>query len=415
LVDLNRMSVTPSVSVIMANHNGARFLEASIASVLGQSLHNLELLFCDDASSDESLAIAQRIAAADPRLRVLAADRNGGPAVARNSGLDAARGEWIAIVDSDDLIHPLRLERMIARAGDLGADIVADDLVYFGANLGRTLLGDLGLSRPWQPSAAEFLGAEMADPPIPVGYLKPVFRRDAIRDIRYRTYMTVGEDFDLLVRAVLGGAALAVLPEAYYLYRRHADSISHRLSARNVEGMIRAGDELTENLPQGLETLMEQRRRMQVRARDFAALVEKLKGPGKGLALRDLARNPALAQPLVQACRERLARRFSRRPGSAGATDLSLLGENTTSDETGSFREWRVPDEASGWTPARAAELAAAAGAGPIRLRAHGRAGLEALGYVPGWAEAELIPPENGWTEPERRRIAALPWPVRMA
>ncbi|MFH1516801.1 MAG: glycosyltransferase family A protein, partial [Pseudomonadota bacterium] len=99
----------PAVSVLMANYNGEPYLAAAIQSVLGQDLTSLELILVDDGSADGSVALAQGIAEQDPRLRVFSGQRLGGPAPVRNFALDQARGDWVAIIDSDDLVHPQRL------------------------------------------------------------------------------------------------------------------------------------------------------------------------------------------------------------------------------------------------------------------------------------------------------------------
>ncbi len=161
--DLGSPSLPPPVvSVVMANFRGAAHLAASMASVLAQSERLLELIVADDASDDDSVAIARRIGEGDDRVRVIASPQNAGPAATRNLGLDAARGEWIAIVDSDDLIHPERLERLIAAAGAADADLVADDLVYFGAvpePQGRTLLQPMALTAPMMLGAPPICAA----------------------------------------------------------------------------------------------------------------------------------------------------------------------------------------------------------------------------------------------------------------
>lgn len=402
----------PRLTVVMANMDGGAHIGSAIASVLCQSRSDLELIVSDDASTDQSVEIVQQIAARDPRVRLVRSEERGGPARARNRALELARGSWIAIVDSDDLLHPLRMERMIDRAEQLGVDVIADDLIYFGANLGRTLLGELRLTAPWLPTKAEFLEAEMARPAIPVGYLKPVIRRDAIGTLRYRTYLTVGEDFDFLLRILLGGACIAVLPEAYYLYRRHAESISHRLSGAAIDAMLKASEALREEVPPELLNLLERRRNSQVTQKKFTALVEALKGRRASDALRILAATPSLGAPLSRSVIEHVSRRFRSRQEVRTVSHFSLAARDDGGADPLPYTRLRVPSEPADWTPARAATLIARTGSGPVRLRAHGRAGLDALGYVPGWEAAELIAPRSGWTEQERHRISGLPWPV---
>lgn len=102
----------PCVSVIMANYNGERFLSSAIESVQNQTLADLELIICDDASTDKSVQIISGYASGDARIKLLRTTRNAGPASARNRALDIASGSWIAIMDSDDIMHPARLKTL---------------------------------------------------------------------------------------------------------------------------------------------------------------------------------------------------------------------------------------------------------------------------------------------------------------
>ncbi|WP_410218056.1 glycosyltransferase family 2 protein [Paracoccus sp. (in: a-proteobacteria)] len=234
----------PLISVVMANFRGGRHLEAAMRSVLAQTWPRLELILADDASDDNSLAIADAVAATDDRVRVLRADRNQGPAITRNRALDSAQGDWIAIVDSDDLIHPSRLERLVAAAYESGAGIVADDLVYFGAaeaRGGRTLLQSLSLTGPMTLEPALYLRANAGDSRIPgFGYLKPLISRSTLQHHRYDPNLQIGEDYDLILRLLLEGAQFVLLPDPLYAYRRHASSISYRMTVERQAAMLAA-------------------------------------------------------------------------------------------------------------------------------------------------------------------------------
>ena len=111
---------TPRVTVIMANYNGATHIAAAVRSVLRSTEKALELIVSDDGSSDDSVAIVRGIR--DARIVLLESERATGPAAARNRALAVARGAWIAIVDSDDFIHPERLERLLPCHGQKAAD-----------------------------------------------------------------------------------------------------------------------------------------------------------------------------------------------------------------------------------------------------------------------------------------------------
>ena len=99
----------PLVSVLMPVHNAARTLRQAAGSILAQSWRRLELLLIDDASSDDSLAIAKALEQQDPRVRVIALGTNGGPYVAKNVALSVARGEYLTVHDADDWAYPSRL------------------------------------------------------------------------------------------------------------------------------------------------------------------------------------------------------------------------------------------------------------------------------------------------------------------
>ena len=94
-----------AVSVIMPAYNVAPYVGAAIGSVLDQTFTDLELIVIDDGSTDATFEIAAACAARDPRVRLLRKP-NGGISSARNHGLRAASGAFIAILDSDDLWSP---------------------------------------------------------------------------------------------------------------------------------------------------------------------------------------------------------------------------------------------------------------------------------------------------------------------
>ena len=100
------------VSVIMPNYNSEKFVTDTIKSVLAQTYKNWELIFVDDCSTDNSLDIVRSFA--DERIKIIKCETNGGAAVARNVAIDAARGRWMAFLDSDDIWHPQKLERQLA-------------------------------------------------------------------------------------------------------------------------------------------------------------------------------------------------------------------------------------------------------------------------------------------------------------
>ena len=105
------MSHRNIVSVILPVYNGAQFVSRAIESVLNQTYKELELIVVDDGSSDNSLDVVQSYA--NSRLKVFT-KQNGGPASARNFGIQHCSGEYVALIDQDDIWYPTKLEKQIA-------------------------------------------------------------------------------------------------------------------------------------------------------------------------------------------------------------------------------------------------------------------------------------------------------------
>ncbi|WP_208712057.1 glycosyltransferase family A protein [Sinomonas sp. R1AF57] len=108
-------SATPgSVSVVIPCYNYARYVEDCVASVLSQTGAQVEVIVVDDKSTDESLSVATALSARDPRVVVLANERNSGMVETFNNGLSIASGEFLVRLDADDLLTPGSLERALA-------------------------------------------------------------------------------------------------------------------------------------------------------------------------------------------------------------------------------------------------------------------------------------------------------------
>jgi hypothetical protein len=114
------MSAENTVSVVIPAYNAASTLAETLDSVRGQTWRALEIIVVDDGSTDATAEIAGAHAAEDPRLRILSLE-NGGVARARNAGIAASRGAFVAPVDADDLWHPEKIARQMAvMAPDIG-------------------------------------------------------------------------------------------------------------------------------------------------------------------------------------------------------------------------------------------------------------------------------------------------------
>lgn len=135
----------PLVSVLVANYNYARFLPVCLESVLGQTYQNFEVIVCDDGSTDDSLAVLERIARLDTRVRVFS-QVNGGQASALNRAFRESHGEIISILDADDILCPTKLRETVRSFESDATAGMATHRVSLVDAIGR------GIRRPPLPS-----------------------------------------------------------------------------------------------------------------------------------------------------------------------------------------------------------------------------------------------------------------------
>ena len=114
----------PLVSIIMPAYNCEQYIEIAIRSVMQQTHESWELLIIDDCSADSTYSIVQSIAQEDSRIRCTRNSTNMGVAKTRNRGFELSRGQFVALLDSDDVWLPNKLEKQISLAQNTGAEII---------------------------------------------------------------------------------------------------------------------------------------------------------------------------------------------------------------------------------------------------------------------------------------------------
>lgn len=116
-----RFMGTELLSIIIPIYNSENYLEKCVCSVLAQTYSNFQLILVNDASTDHSGQICDKLAAMDKRIEVLHHTKNKGLSLSREDGLNSARGKWISFMDNDDYICPFMYERLMRQAdkGDM--------------------------------------------------------------------------------------------------------------------------------------------------------------------------------------------------------------------------------------------------------------------------------------------------------
>ena len=212
------------VSIIMPTYNCERFIKESIDSVLAQTYSAWELLIVDDCSTDNTWEYIQKASIKDQRIRVFKTLHNSGSGVARNIGIEAANGCYIAFIDGDDWWYPEKLEKQLT--------FMQENKYEFSCTWYEDAHEDLTpyhISRPHDPQDLKYVrsGNEVGTP----GVIYDTRRIGKVYMPNYRK----AQDWGLWLRILQKVDYLHVLPIVSFKYRHNADS-----ATQNKWKMIKA-------------------------------------------------------------------------------------------------------------------------------------------------------------------------------
>lgn len=217
----------PLFSVVIPAYNAARTLEATVRSAANQTVRDLEIVIVDDGSRDDTLAVARAIA--EPRVRVLT-QPNGGAAAARNTGIEAATGKYVALLDADDLWVPAKLERQLEVLESGGSTHASQCGAYFVNNELQVL------SVHPCPEGPQPLVDTLLFKNLPAFLSALVVRRDRLVEVgMFDTALEILEEWDMALK-MSRFCGMWNVEEPLVLYRVHAGN-----RHRNVDIHIKPG------------------------------------------------------------------------------------------------------------------------------------------------------------------------------
>ena len=202
----------PRVSAVIATYNRAHLLRHAIESVLAQDYPNLELIVVDDGSSDGTEALVRGYSAG--RVRYLRHSRNRGLPAGRNSGIDAAEGEYVAFLDDDDMWLPSKIAKQIHAIG-------SRDAILCGASInGR-------YQRRYRKAFVSLRELRRGNRFPPSSLLA---RKRVLQELRFDETLRIGEDWDALIR-LAARQPIVFLPDALIVYTENP--LGMTVQARN--------------------------------------------------------------------------------------------------------------------------------------------------------------------------------------
>lgn len=219
------MNTAPVVSVIIPAFNASRWIGMSLDSARAQTLREIEIIVVDDGSVDDTPEVVAEFARRDSRIRLIRRE-NSGVGAARNVGIQAARGKFIATLDADDLWTPTKLEKQVRRIGQCGERTAIVYCWYQHVDEeGDELCSHFPFTVEGEARRAIILRNFLGNASV------PLFRAEALRQTGlYLTREEQGgvqgcEDWDLSIR-VAEAWEIGVVPEVLVGYRQSASCMS---------------------------------------------------------------------------------------------------------------------------------------------------------------------------------------------
>jgi glycosyltransferase involved in cell wall biosynthesis len=225
---------TPKISVIIPIYNVAPYMERCARSLFEQTLDDIEYLFIDDCSPDDSIAILKKVLEEYPnrqhQVQILLMSTNSGQAAVRKLGVKKATGEYIVSCDSDDWIDVTMYQKLydFAKKGDF--DMVWCDYYISDGNSNRTV------SQKCQEEKIPLLKSYLAGSRTGISgsICNKLCKRSIVLQNVIFPEADMTEDFVLSVQYVLNSSKIGYLPEALYYYCRNNYSITNNCNADKV-------------------------------------------------------------------------------------------------------------------------------------------------------------------------------------
>lgn len=247
---MTKVPPRPQVSCVVPVYNVEKYLCRSVDSVLSQTFTDFELILVDDGSTDGSGKICDEYTEKDSRVKVIHKE-NGGPASARNAGMEKASGAFLYFCDSDDWLDPDMLLTLVKKQKESGADIVGCDIIWEHKNYRK--IQDV----PMPENPRDCLKA-LLEARIP-GYLPiKLIRRSLFENdgCKWVLGINVCEDFLICTKLFYYAQKVAYANRPLYHYNRcNESSLTFRLNENKITQILRADDEAEKFLKEKGEEL----------------------------------------------------------------------------------------------------------------------------------------------------------------
>lgn len=202
------------VSVIIPVYNMKNFIKNCVDSVLSQTYKNIEIILVNDGSEDNSLSVCKAIAKDNSNI-VLIDQQNQGVSVARNVGIEVAKGDFLTFLDADDTLNPQALEKLVSSAQKYDSDITIGK-IHENEKIQSGILED-----------KDFLVKILEDNPVGYYSCRILYKRTFVKDIRFPEGFGCGEDSYFVFECALKKPKAVVIEDHVYNYYVNENSATH--------------------------------------------------------------------------------------------------------------------------------------------------------------------------------------------
>lgn len=230
------------ISIIVPVFNAEKYLSECLNSLTNQTLKDIEIICVDDGSTDGSLSILEEFCNKDERVKIVHQE-NSGVSVARNNGIAKAQGEFVGFVDSDDWVDTDFFEKLYNVSQKFGAEVVAGDFLWHKGNSQKPKMKYK--DEKFYTEAPE----KVKNAFVPkFNYIwNKIYKRESLLKLNLpfekgRYY----EDMIWLVQAIYYLYGFATVPNTFYHYRRHGESIVMQTSAKHLTDWAYAENKMLE-------------------------------------------------------------------------------------------------------------------------------------------------------------------------
>lgn len=278
----------PLISYILPCYKVEKYIDRCLSSLLGQTYENIEIVCINDKSPDNTVSIIEKYRTLDKRIRLINHEINKGVSAARNTGILAAKGSFIAILDPDDWLDSTRTKNLIDVILSENPDIIADDVISDYENGKKSRL-EFNIKDKILVDFKEFALSNV--PTVRktkrYGLMKPIIRKNVILDnnIFYNENLKFSEDFDFYMRLLDARAKLIFTKFEGYHYIKRDGSATDISKSSKCKEVLDVNEILISKVNPQNQIVLRKRERLISRIKDYYESKEKNINPLKKINL----------------------------------------------------------------------------------------------------------------------------------